>query len=119
MNEEILIPLGFFAAVFGVFYVYLTTRNKERMALIEKDANAKLFQTNSEGTSTKQIIFSIGFLAIGVGLGVLTGGILEEVGLHDSVAYPASIFLFAGMGLVTSLIWFKKLFLKDHTDDTV
>jgi hypothetical protein len=118
MNEEILIPLGFFAAVFGVFYLYLTTRNKERLALIEKDANAKLFQTNS-GAQTKQIIFSIGFLAVGIGLGVLTGGILEEIGLDQGVAYPASVFLFAGIGLITSLIWFKKLFPKDSTDDTV
>lgn len=118
MSEEILIPLGLFAAVFGVFYVYLTTRNKERMALIEKDANAKLFQTNG-GNQSKQIIFSFGFLAIGTGLGILTGGILEEIGLHDSVVYPASVFLFAGIGLVSSLIWFKKLFPTDHSDDTV
>src|SRR6056300_1663309 len=111
MNEEIVIPLGFFAAVFGVFYMYLSTRNKERMALIEKDANARMFQSGN-ANSNKQIILSIGFLGIGIGLGVLVGGIFEQLGLSDSVAYPASIFIFAGLGLVGSLILFKRLFSK-------
>ena len=118
MNEEIVIPLGFFAAVFGVFYMYLSTRNKERMALIEKDANARMFQSGN-ANSNKQIILSIGFLGIGIGLGVLVGGILEQLGLSDSVAYPASIFIFAGLGLVGSLLLFKKFFSKDQNDDTV
>ncbi|MEY2949648.1 MAG: DUF6249 domain-containing protein [Saprospiraceae bacterium] len=118
MNEEIVIPLGFFAAVFGVFYMYLSTRNKERMALIEKDANARMFQSGN-ANSNKQIILSIGFLGIGIGLGVLVGGIFEQLGLSDSVAYPASIFIFAGLGLVGSLILFKRLFSKDQHDDTV
>jgi hypothetical protein len=118
MNEEIVIPLGFFAAVFGVFYMYLSTRNKERMALIEKDANARMFQSGN-ANSNKQIILSIGFLGIGIGLGVLVGGIFEQLGLSDSVAYPASIFIFAGLGLVGSLILFKRLFSKDQRDDTV
>jgi len=49
MNEEILIPLSFFAAVFGIAYLYFITRNKERMALIEKGAsyNKYFFSFNS------------------------------------------------------------------------
>ena len=38
MDEEILIPLSMFAAIFGIVYLYFTTRNKERLALIEKGA---------------------------------------------------------------------------------
>jgi len=34
--EEILIPITMFAAIFGIFYVFLTTRNKERLSMIEK-----------------------------------------------------------------------------------
>lgn len=36
MQEEILIPLIIFSTIFGVSYVYLTTQNKERLALIER-----------------------------------------------------------------------------------
>ena len=40
MDEEILIPLSLFAAIFGMVYLYYTTRNKERLALIEKGADS-------------------------------------------------------------------------------
>ncbi len=40
--------IAFFATVFGIFYVHYTTRNKERMALIEKGADASLFNTGKE-----------------------------------------------------------------------
>lgn len=32
MNSDILIPLSLFAAIFGIVYIYIMTRNKERMA---------------------------------------------------------------------------------------
>jgi hypothetical protein len=34
--EEVLIPLILFGTLFGISYVFFTTRNKERLALIEK-----------------------------------------------------------------------------------
>ena len=37
--------IAFFAAMFGVMYVYYSTRHKERLALIEKSADASLFNT--------------------------------------------------------------------------
>jgi RNA polymerase sigma factor (sigma-70 family) len=39
--EEVLIPLIVFGTMFAMLYVFLTTRNKERLALIEKGADAK------------------------------------------------------------------------------
>ena len=43
MDEEILIPITMFAAIFGIVYLYFSTRNKERLALIEKGADASIF----------------------------------------------------------------------------
>ena len=40
--------IALFAAIFGIMYVYYTTRHKERMALIEKGADASLFNTGKE-----------------------------------------------------------------------
>ena len=40
----VLIPFAFFALVFASLYVHLTTRNKERLALIEKGADPELFK---------------------------------------------------------------------------
>ena len=40
---ELLIPISFFLVVFGIIYLYFSTRNKERLALIEKGADASIF----------------------------------------------------------------------------
>lgn len=36
MGPEILVPLSFFAMIFGIVYLIYSTRNRERLALIEK-----------------------------------------------------------------------------------
>ena len=111
--EELLIPLGFFATVFGVVYLFLTTRNRERMALIEKGADARLFNSG-KSFSGAQFILSLALLAIGVGCGVLCGGILESSGVHEDVSYPSSIFIFAGVGLLISFYLNRRLSNKDE-----
>ena len=44
--EEVLIPLIVFAAIFGIVFVVISARNRERMAMIEKDVNPKDFITS-------------------------------------------------------------------------
>jgi len=100
MNEELLIPISLFAAVFGVIYVYLTTRNKERMALIEKGASAELF---NKPVKEGKWGLKLGIMAIGVGIGILLANMLVSAQLLDEeVAFPSMIFIFAGIGLVAS-----------------
>jgi len=100
MNEEILIPLSLFAALFGIVYIYLTTRNKERMALIEKGVNAELF--NRPQVPSKWGL-KLGIMAVGVGLGIVLANMLISVDLlTEEVAFPSMIFLFVGVGLVAS-----------------
>ena len=41
MNPEFVVPVAMFACVFGILYVYFTTRNRERMAMIEKGADGE------------------------------------------------------------------------------
>lgn len=108
MQEEILIPLIIFSSIFGVAYVYLTTRNKERLALIEKGADANLFYSGKK-KSFGSIVLNLALLAIGIGIGVLVGAGLEQGGMHGDVSYPASIFIFGGMGLVVSFFVNRKL----------
>ena len=43
MDVEILIPISLFLMIFGIIYLYYSTRNRERMALIEKGADASIF----------------------------------------------------------------------------
>ena len=103
---EVLVAfIAFFATVFGIYYVHVTTRNKERMALIDKGADASLFNTGKEAQSSwlnwNKFTLKIGMLFMGIGVGIIAGSILDsmEVMQHGS-DYVSMIFLFGGLSLV-------------------
>ena len=110
--EPIIITIGFFAAVFGIIYVYFTTRNKERMALIEKGADASLFYPGSEKKnhfSWSKFTLKTGMLFMGVGLGIIVAAIMSNAGvLNEGANYSAMIFLFGGLSLVLFYIIDRK-----------
>ena len=111
--ESILITLIVFGSLFGIIFVFLSTRNKERLALIEKGADAKLF--NSGKTySFGQIILNLALLAIGIGIGVLTGSLFEQSGMEEGVAFTSCIFIFGGLGLMSSFFLNRKLLKDDN-----
>lgn len=98
--------LGFFAAIFLGWYFYLKARNKERMALIERDKDV------SEIYSKQEIKFripwlKIGFLITGIGLGLSLAILIlsipffkEAISIGDEVVPFAFMILFGGLGLV-------------------
>ena len=57
--ETLIAFIALFATVFGIMYVHYTTRNKERMALIEKGADASLFNTGKEGKGNPKSLSSL------------------------------------------------------------
>src|SRR4030042_750882 len=103
--ETALVFIGLFAAVFGIMYLYYTTRHKERLALIEKGADASLFNTGKERSKLSfnwgKFTLKIGMLFMGIALGIMAGAILSYAGVLDEDAnYPAMIFFFGGLSLV-------------------
>lgn len=97
--------IAFFATVFGIMYMFFTTRNKERMALIEKGADASLFNTGKEsfnfGFSWSKFTLKLGMLSMGIALGIIIAALLVNVVTIDEDAlYPSSIFFFGGLSLV-------------------
>lgn len=113
MAETILIPISFFLFVFAMVYLYFTTRNKERMALIEKGGDASIFFSGKKGSAGKMILLNLALLLICVGIAIFIGSILEEIGLDEDVAYPGSIFLMAGIGLLAGFFLTKKMDQED------
>lgn len=98
MIEEVLIPLIVFSSIFGVFYVFLTTRNKERLSMIEKGADASMFLTKKQD---KGYTLKFGMLAVGVAIGLLVGSIIAETtNLPKEIAYVSMTFLFGGAFLI-------------------
>ena len=95
MTTEFLIPIAFFAMVYGI--VYLIVRRKERLALIEKGADASIFETSkSQHSSLKW-----GLLLVGTGTGILLGKVLAVyTTLNEEPAFFSMICLFGGIGLI-------------------
>lgn len=98
---EVAILAIIFGSVFGVFYLYFSSRNKERMALIEKGADASIFNIGKRtGSSWKVVVLNLAFLLMGIGLGVFLANLLDTyTNLDSDAVYPAMIFLMAGLGL--------------------
>ena len=112
-SEPIFILLVIFGSIFGIFYLYFTTRNRERLALIEKGVDAKIFSKGRRrgGASySKVFVLNLAVLLMGVGLGIFLGALAHyNFGLEEEVAYPGTIFLMAGVGLFVGFTLTKKL----------
>lgn len=126
--EVAIVFMFLFAVIFGIFYLYYSTRNKERLALIEKGADAKIFMTGERRKAApfwKVLILNLALLAMGIGVGVIIGSILSYNFANDSwdstsnipraqrigseVFYVASIFFSAGAALFIGFNLTKKL----------
>ncbi|WP_298894355.1 DUF6249 domain-containing protein [uncultured Psychroserpens sp.] len=110
--EAILIPISLFIALFGVAYLYLSTRNKERLALIEKGADATIFMKGKRHTAPiwKVLILNLALLLMGIGIGIFIASLLHyNLGVEEEVAFPGTIFLMAGVGLFVGFTMTKNL----------
>ena len=115
-----LVFISLFVIIFGIFYLHYSTRNKERLALIEKGADASIFfsakaaQKRSTVPLWKVLILNLAVLLMGIGTGIFIGSILEAYTLiEDGVAYAGLIFLMSGLGLFVGFTLSKKLVEKE------
>lgn len=110
---EALIPIAMFAMIFGIAFVYLQTRSKERQALIEKNIDASLF-FGKKKTSFTLWTLRIGSLLIGFSIGIFLGDFAMEY--YDShTMYVAPIFFFSGLFWVIEFFVERKL-IKTEND---
>ncbi len=122
-----LVPLSFFALVFGIIY----TRNKENMALIEKGFNPR--QNQQSYRPRPFINLKYGLLLIGSGMGLLgaylidsfffhhamqtTNGVISVSDSGNPAIYFALIAIGGGIGLVLSYAIEKKEWLDKKTEE--
>jgi len=72
--------------IFGIVYIYITSKSKERLALIEKGMDPNL--------ASSDFWLQVGIIGGGAALGLITDGILNT-------GYgPLMAILFSGAGLV-------------------
>lgn len=112
MHSELVIIPVIFGVIFGIFYLFISARNKERLALIEKGADASIFYGHNKRVTPmwKVIVINLALLSMGIGIGIFIAAFLSQaLNLDEDVAYPGTIFLMAGIGLFSGYYFTKKL----------
>jgi hypothetical protein len=114
METGMVFFIAFFASAFGIMYLFFTTRHKERLALIEKGADASLFNTGKGVQKTPvswaKFTLKIGMLFMGISVGIILASVLADAGVaRPGALYPAMIFFFGGLSLVLFYIIDRKL----------
>ena len=99
MLVAVLIPLSFFALVFGIIYMH----KRENLAMIEKGLNPKEFANRPVPYNN----LKWGLLLVGSGLGLLAAyfidlGLSNHTGEDHPPLYFALIAIGGGLGLITS-----------------
>jgi len=107
MLVPILVPLGFFAMVFGIIYL----RTRENMALIEKGINPKEYANRPAPYRS----LKTGLLFVGAGIGLLLAFLIDKnsgIRMDDNPAiYFSLIAIGGGAGLIISYVIEKKEWL--------
>jgi RsiW-degrading membrane proteinase PrsW (M82 family) len=103
--KEVLTVALVFGSVFGIIYVFLMMRNKERMALIEKGADASLFYHEKEAKlfnwSWAKFTLKIGVLLMGIAAGVFLSELLVKVTeMREPAIFLSMIPFFGGLSLL-------------------
>ncbi|MFD0750953.1 DUF6249 domain-containing protein [Mucilaginibacter calamicampi] len=100
--RDAIVSIVLFAAVFGLIYVYLVSRHRERMTILEKNV-ASPFKTADNINLLKY-----GIISLGIAVGVIIGYILYDLGLDENFAYTAMVFLFGGLSLIVAFFVVQK-----------
>ena len=107
VTRDLFVSIAAFAGIYGIVYVFLMTRYKERMAMLEKGVDPSLFTSRN---NSKSHTLKLGMLCIGIAIGILLGNLLYKNDLLDeSVAYLSMIFLSGGVSLVLNFIVDRKI----------
>ena len=112
MLIPILVPLGAFAMIFGIFYL----RTRENMAMIEKGMNPKQYANRpAPYRSLKN-----GLLFLGAGIGLFIAYMMDHKmgGDNNEAIYFALIAIGGGLGLIASYAIEKKELLS-RREETV
>lgn len=100
MAVEILVPLSFFAMVFGIVYVVRQARHREVLSAIEKGMDPSSLNI---GYKNKKSSLRDGALLVGVSLGILSGYFLTTISnMDDPLAYFSMAFLGGGIALLVA-----------------
>ena len=98
----------FFASLFGISYMFFTTRHRERMAMIDKGLDHRQHRPVQDQLR----VLKNGLLAIGVGVGAIVGFLFQEAiapdGMYGPLPYAVGVCLGGGAALVLFYSFFGR-----------
>lgn len=97
MASEIIGITGFFITLIVLVVSYFRTRHTERMALINSDRTAKIFDVNA-GESNGAL--KLGLFLLAIGLGLLVGMIVDNILDTEPAGIFISILVLGGLSLI-------------------
>jgi preprotein translocase subunit YajC len=105
--RDCIVSLVAISAIFGILYVLLLTRHRERMALMERGLSSAEFSNKNNVLSAT---LRYGLLFIGIAIGILFGNFAANLfDVPRQGAFIAMIFLFGGISLIISFLIDRKL----------
>lgn len=111
--EAIAVLAVIFGTFFGIFYLFFSTRNKERLALIEKGVDAKIFMQGEKRKGSlsyaKVFILNVALLLMGIGFGMIIGSILHNSFDLQEEVFAACVLISAGAALFIGFNMTKKM----------
>lgn len=104
--KHIIITVSAIGSAFGILYVLMMTRYRERMAMIERNVDASIFTGKRSISPT----LKFGMLLVGIALGILIGDILHEYyDLSRGTSFSSMTLLFGGISLIINFIIERQL----------
>jgi hypothetical protein len=109
MFFEALIPISMFVSAAAMIiittYIDRTAKHKERMALIENGADASIFEKpkkvkGKRNKSNNYSALKFGMLAVGLGLGLVSGALLNIILRAEPLPHFAMMLIGGGSALI-------------------
>lgn len=105
ITRDAIVSIVAIIAIFGILYVYLVSRHRERMMMLEKDLPTSQFQSIAY---SNLLALKYGMLLAGIGIGIFISNILTNYGIDRRISFLSMTFLFGGLGLILSYLIIKK-----------
>ena len=103
--EGVLAIVFFFSTLFGMFYIYFSTRHRERMNLIDKGLTGDMFHRRTDPLRS----LKTGMIVLGVGLGLFFGHLLERVTpMNGELYYFIMVAICGGAALILFYVFFGR-----------
>lgn len=97
---EVLVPFVVMSAIFGIVYIIVTAKHRQRMAMIEKG----LMPPEPSRRTDPLHSLKMGMIGIGVGIGLLCGYLFQTFvmvdGKDDPLPYFIMVAIFGGLALI-------------------